>query len=54
MNTITDQETEIVLESIQCLKALKVFPEMLEEMKKNNQILQALVEEMVKVKEKSS
>lgn len=54
MTTITDKETEIVLESVQCLQALKVFPDILKEMKKNNKILQALVEEMVKVKEKSS
>jgi len=52
MTTLTDEENEIIIGAIKCLHHLKYISDVAILIKDNNVLLEELVEEVAKIKEK--
>ena len=52
MGELTDEEHDIVMGAIKCLHQLKYIPEIAIAIKDNKQVLEYIVEELAKIKER--
>lgn len=52
MSELTDEENSIVLGAIKCLHQLKYIPEIAIAIKDNKVVLEQIVEELAKIKER--
>lgn len=51
MSELTDEEHAIVLGALKCLHQLKYIPDIAIMLKANNELMQTMIEEIVKVRE---